>query len=192
MNMNFQSETSKNTGKTKWQLVIGEENEHCACAGIIVRGENTISYKNYKAGQIVYLRNNTLQILVPWDGGIMPYEVNLDRSDELDWLKHLSRKTWATEDMIRAVASAARRLGRIKINSVKKSIYNDCWSKDREEEAVRRRHCEEEADKVWEAKRREVLGDADEDGLVSLGDLDKVGEAFKAELAEAEAGKEAE
>ena len=88
-----------------WQLVIGEENE--------AWGAELHQYL-YPPGNIVYLPNNTLQIFYEHDGRKCVYEVCMDRQGrDIEWLRHLAEKPWATCAMIRAVASAARRICRL-------------------------------------------------------------------------------
>ena len=85
-----------------WQLVIGEENDVCGAE---------MHQDLYHPGNIVYLPNHTLQIFYEHDGRKCVYEVDMDRQGRhIEWLDHLSHKTWATCDMIRALASAARRI----------------------------------------------------------------------------------
>jgi len=127
--------TEQNCVRKNWRLIIAEEFEKFCCDGLICPADEHSMRDDYPPNSIVYLWNNTLQIVVPVsdeNGNYkykFTYEIDLDRSDELDWLEHVASKKWSSPDLIMNLASSARRIGNMRNITDKK--FWDCWSEER-------------------------------------------------------------
>lgn len=111
-----------------YRQYVGDE----LCGGEI---SNKKFIEKYPPPCIVYLINNTFQIVSgSKEYGYIIYEVDIDRTNE-HWMRHLSHKVWATRDMLISLCNFAIKIGNIK-HIYKDGYWENEWNDGELSEAL--------------------------------------------------------